>query len=99
MEEAGASAPPPLGSLIARATFTTVPAQPGTAAASVATSRLPPPVAAAGTRAVPGRNKVTLDKGFSQMDWMRLTRTHPDLAGAGAERGTLATRVLTPLQA
>ena len=42
---------------------------------------MPPPVSAAGTRAVPGRNKVTLEKGFSQVDWMRLTKTHPDLAG------------------
>jgi hypothetical protein len=48
------------------------------------TSRRAPPVSAAGTRATPGRNKITLDKGFSQVDWMRLTRTHPDLAGARA---------------
>lgn len=25
--------------------------------------------------------KIPLEKGYSQMDWMRLTRTHPDLAG------------------
>lgn len=27
------------------------------------------------------RTKVPFEKGYSQMDWMRLTRTHPDLAG------------------
>ncbi len=26
--------------------------------------------------------KVPLEKGYSQMDWMRTMRTHPDLAGA-----------------
>ena len=67
--------PPPLGSLAARATVTH-------AAPGGDTSRRPPPVSAAGTRAVPGRNKVILEKGFSQVDWMRLTKTHPDLAGA-----------------
>ena len=25
--------------------------------------------------------KVPLEKGYSQMDWLRLCRTHPDLAG------------------
>ena len=25
--------------------------------------------------------QIPLEKGYSQMDWMRLTRTHPDLAG------------------
>lgn len=27
------------------------------------------------------RTKVPFEKGYSQMDWLRLTRTHPDLAG------------------
>ncbi|KAJ6750858.1 hypothetical protein OIU85_001401 [Salix viminalis] len=27
------------------------------------------------------RSKVPFEKGFSQMDWLKLTRTHPDLAG------------------
>ncbi|KAL6495720.1 hypothetical protein OROGR_030283 [Orobanche gracilis] len=27
------------------------------------------------------RNKVPFEKGYSQMDWLKLTRTHPDLAG------------------
>lgn len=27
------------------------------------------------------RSKVPFEKGYSQMDWMKLTRTHPDLAG------------------
>ncbi|GAV59466.1 Cyt-b5 domain-containing protein [Cephalotus follicularis] len=27
------------------------------------------------------RAKVPFEKGYSQMDWMKLTRTHPDLAG------------------
>jgi hypothetical protein len=71
--------PPPLGSLAARATVTHAAAH---AAPGGDTSRRPPPVSAAGTRAVPGRNKVILEKGFSQVDWMRLTKTHPDLAGA-----------------
>ena len=29
--------------------------------------------------------KVPLEKGYSQMDWLRLTRTHPDLAGTFRE--------------
>lgn len=31
----------------------------------------------------PQRRKVPFEKGFSQMDWVRLTQTHPDLAGLG----------------
>lgn len=27
------------------------------------------------------RTKVPFEKGYSQMDWLKLTRTHPDLAG------------------
>ncbi|EFJ04902.1 hypothetical protein SELMODRAFT_127066 [Selaginella moellendorffii] len=27
------------------------------------------------------RNKVPFEKGFSQMDWLKLTQSHPDLAG------------------
>ena len=27
------------------------------------------------------RKKVPFEKGYSQMDWLKLTRTHPDLAG------------------
>lgn len=34
----------------------------------------------AGRKAAP-RAKVPFEKGYSQMDWMKLTRTHPDLAG------------------
>ncbi|KAL3144400.1 hypothetical protein ABBQ32_004152 [Trebouxia sp. C0010 RCD-2024] len=31
--------------------------------------------------------KIPLEKGYSQMDWMRLTKSHPDLAGlAGKSR-------------
>ncbi|XP_062190323.1 cytochrome b5 domain-containing protein RLF-like isoform X2 [Phragmites australis] len=29
----------------------------------------------------PARAKVPFEKGYSQMDWLKLTRTHPDLAG------------------
>lgn len=29
----------------------------------------------------PSRTKVPFEKGYSQMDWLKLTRTHPDLAG------------------
>ena len=34
-------------------------------------------------RAKPPRRpgKVPLEKGYSQMDWLRLCRTHPDVAG------------------
>ncbi|EFN52723.1 hypothetical protein CHLNCDRAFT_36685 [Chlorella variabilis] len=32
------------------------------------------------------RKKVPFEKGFSQMDWVRLTQTHPDLAGLGGQR-------------
>lgn len=35
----------------------------------------------AGMKAPPERKKVPFEKGFSQMDWLRLTQTHPDLAG------------------
>ncbi|XP_019084438.1 PREDICTED: cytochrome b5 domain-containing protein RLF isoform X2 [Camelina sativa] len=31
------------------------------------------------------RTKVPFEKGYSQMDWMKLTRTHPDLAGLKGE--------------
>lgn len=31
------------------------------------------------------RAKVPFEKGYSQMDWLKLTRTHPDLAGSHAE--------------
>ncbi len=45
------------------------------------------PPAAAGQAALPApppqRRKVPFEKGFSQMDWVRLTQTHPDLAGLG----------------
>ncbi|KAI6675863.1 hypothetical protein NL676_036659 [Syzygium grande] len=34
----------------------------------------------AGRKAAP-RAKVPFEKGYSQMDWLKLTRTHPDLAG------------------
>ena len=34
----------------------------------------------------PRRRKVPFEKGFSQMDWVRLTQTHPDLAGLGGGR-------------
>jgi hypothetical protein len=27
------------------------------------------------------RAKIPFEKGYSQMDWLKLTRTHPDLAG------------------
>jgi cytochrome-b5 reductase len=33
-----------------------------------------------------GRKKVPFEKGYSQMDWVRLTQTHPDLAGLGGQR-------------
>lgn len=29
------------------------------------------------------RAKVPFEKGYSPMDWLKLTRTHPDLAGTG----------------
>ena len=59
---------PPLGSLAARATVTH--------RGPVTT------VTAAGTRVVAGKGeRVLLEKGFSQVDWMRLTKSHPDLAG------------------
>lgn len=31
------------------------------------------------------RAKVPFEKGYSQMDWLKLTRTHPDLAGSCTE--------------
>ncbi|KAF2536766.1 hypothetical protein F2Q68_00023034, partial [Brassica cretica] len=31
------------------------------------------------------RTKVPFEKGYSQMDWLKLTRTHPDLAGLKGE--------------
>lgn len=31
------------------------------------------------------RAKVPFEKGYSQMDWLKLTRSHPDLAGFHAE--------------
>lgn len=31
------------------------------------------------------RAKVPFEKGYSQMDWLKLTRTHPDLAGSHTE--------------
>ncbi|XP_021277165.1 cytochrome b5 domain-containing protein RLF [Herrania umbratica] len=33
------------------------------------------------TRKPAPRTKVPFEKGYSQMDWLRLTQTHPDLAG------------------
>lgn len=33
------------------------------------------------TRKPAARAKVPFEKGYSQMDWLRLTQTHPDLAG------------------
>lgn len=40
-------------------------------------------VAPGNTRKKPAsRAKVPFEKGYSQMDWLKLTRTHPDLAGA-----------------
>ncbi|OMO94438.1 hypothetical protein CCACVL1_06005, partial [Corchorus capsularis] len=33
------------------------------------------------TRKPATRTKVPFEKGYSQMDWLKLTRTHPDLAG------------------
>ncbi|KAI3431757.1 hypothetical protein D9Q98_004799 [Chlorella vulgaris] len=38
-------------------------------------------------RIVPApRRKVPFEKGYSQMDWVRLTQTHPDLAGLAGQR-------------
>ncbi|CDP07814.1 unnamed protein product [Coffea canephora] len=37
------------------------------------------------TRKPAQRNKVPFEKGYSQMDWMRLTRMHPDLAGLNGQ--------------
>ncbi|KAI3843269.1 hypothetical protein MKW98_025288, partial [Papaver atlanticum] len=38
------------------------------------------------------RSKVPFEKGYSQMDWLKLTRTHPDLAGLkGASNKRLIT--------
>lgn len=34
-----------------------------------------------GARKPAPRAKVPFEKGYSQMDWLKLTRTHPDLAG------------------
>ncbi|KAG8391221.1 hypothetical protein BUALT_Bualt01G0165200 [Buddleja alternifolia] len=39
------------------------------------------------------RTKVPFEKGYSQMDWLKLTRTHPDLAGLKG----LSNRRLIPL--
>lgn len=51
-----------------------------------------PPVAAAGTVVSSDKkNRVVLEKGHSQVDWMRLTRTAPDLAGLRGERPGLLT--------
>lgn len=36
-------------------------------------------------RKQPVRAKVPFEKGYSQMDWLKLTRTHPDLAGLKGE--------------
>lgn len=33
------------------------------------------------TRKPVSRTKVPFEKGYSQLDWIRLTQTHPDLAG------------------
>ena len=65
---------PPLGSLAARATVSRA-GEAGTK----------PVVSAAGTHADPGKNRVVLEKGHSQVDWMRLTRSAADLAGAWGE--------------
>ncbi|GAQ91894.1 hypothetical protein KFL_008770050 [Klebsormidium nitens] len=35
----------------------------------------------AAAKAAMNRKKVPFEKGYSQMDWLRLTQTHPDLAG------------------
>jgi cytochrome-b5 reductase len=50
------------------------------------------PVTAAGTRAEPGSGgKVVLEKGHSQVDWMRLTRSGADLSGlCGAQPCSLS---------
>ncbi|WCJ18537.1 Cytochrome b5 reductase 4 [Euphorbia peplus] len=34
------------------------------------------------------RAKVPFEKGYSQMDWLKLTRTHPDLAGLKGQSNT-----------
>ena len=65
---------PPLGSLAARATVSRA-GEAGT---------IKPVVSAAGTHADPGKNRVVLEKGHSQVDWMRLTRS-ADLAGTWGE--------------
>ncbi|CAG9462223.1 unnamed protein product [Pedinophyceae sp. YPF-701] len=39
-----------------------------------------------GPRAAMGRSKVPFEKGFSQMDWMRLTKTDPNLNGLNGAR-------------
>ena len=77
---------PSLGSLVSRMTVRTAESpREQSAVASAPAARvtlvdddddekgvdLPDDVVAAGTHAVPGRKKVVLQKGFSQMDWMR----------------------------
>lgn len=43
------------------------------------------------------RAKVPFEKGYSQMDWLKLTRTHPDLAGSHTEFFVI-TYLLLPLR-
>lgn len=43
----------------------------------------PKPVPAGGA---PRRGKVPFEIGYSQVDWIQLTRTHPDLAGEDPNR-------------
>ena len=69
---------PPQNPLLSGATVTDRTAAGGGAAqppalVAVPAAALPPPP----------RRKVPFEKGFSQMDWVRLTQTHPDLAGLG----------------
>ena len=53
-----------------------------------------------------GHLQIPLEKGYSQMDWMRLTRTHPDLAGthkqtvhSAADAARKSRALLLPLHA
>lgn len=68
--------PPPKVPLTARATVTDRSAPQGE------TSRPAAPAAVALADAAK-RNRVPLEKGFSQVDWIRLTRKEADLAGLG----------------
>ena len=76
----------PAGGDDTRASSATAAAAEGEGMGAELSTQLPAPTRHGRLAGAPRRAKVPFEKGYSQMDWVRLTQTHKDLAGLGGGR-------------